>query len=321
MLYAAIASAVALGFGTPAPMPSQQDPNATRLPGVEVTGRPTPAAVRDFVDRVAAPAMGRGLGRWMGQVCPGVVNMETMAAQAVVDRISNVAADLNIKTGAPGCAPNIIVIVTPDAQGVAQAFAAQHPKIFRQNVTGLDRGTAAFREFRTGDQPVRWWSLSIPVDSMTGQRAVRIPGDPTGMIVDAGIAAALGCNPDDCIIGAAPIIYANAPSRLRTQIVDNLFKTIIFVDVDKIGEVNTRQLGDYLAFVSLAQINGQAETSNFDTILNLFTGGGQKGLTAWDRSYLSAIYASRPERISLGAQADAVASIMTRDQLAERRAR
>lgn len=292
-------------------------PEATAVPDVEVFARPTSEAVQDFVGRIAAPSTGRGLARWRGQICPGVANLGSAAAQAIVDRISLAAADVNLGTGEPGCDPNIVIIFTPDGRGLAQEMVARDAKIFRQNVTGLDRGAAAFRDFQNTEEPVRWWSLSLPVDRETGQRAIRVPGDAGGVSTDVRTAGLLGCSPDDCAIGAAPVIARTSGSRLVSPIVDDIYKTIIIVDIDKIGAVNSLQLGDYLAFIGLAQIDAQAETSGFDTVLNLFTGGGETGLTAWDRSYLATLYGPRPDRASVSAQASAVANIMTRDRVTE----
>lgn len=317
-----IIAAVVLGLAAQAHAQTQSppsNPDITVLPEVMVSGRPTPEAVQDFVGRVAAPSSGRGLARWRGEVCPGVANLDRDAAQAIIDRITTAAASLDLQTGQPGCKPNLIVVFTDDGGGVARALNEANPQLFRQNVTGLDRGAAAFRDFLNADRPVRWWSLSLPVDSETGLRAVRIPGDRSGAVVDPSVAAMLGCNPDDCVIGAAPIISRKGAGRLNTQIVDDLFKTIVIVDLGLIGEVNTVQLGDYIAFIGLAQLDAQAETQGFDTVLNLFSGGGQQGLTDWDRSYLSAIYAARSLRISPQAQASAVAAIMTADVRAARR--
>lgn len=314
MSVVALMTALALGFGTPQPIQTQE---GTTLPEVEVTGRPTAEAVRDFVGRIAAPAQGRGLAQWRNRMCPGVANLSREAAQAIVDRITDVANDLGVETGEPGCEPNLVVIFTEDGRGLAQAMVERDKEIFHQNVSGLDRGTAALRDFQTAERPVRWWSLSLPVDADTGQRAVRVPGDFAGN-VDTRTANAVGCVPEDCALAFAPILQIRGPSRLRTQIIDKIYKTIIIVDVDQVGGRTTAELGDYLAFVGLAQVDPEADTVGFDTVLNLFDGSSQ-GLTEWDRSYLQALYAPSDQRVSPGAQATAVAEIMTRDRRANAR--
>ncbi len=301
-----------------AALASIQDPISppAQLEDVEVT-RERANMARRFVGRVAAPARGRGLGRWR-KVCPGVVNLERTIAQPIVDRIAATADELGIEVEGPGCEANIIVVFTADASAVTQALVAADPRVFRGQGGGIDRGGAALRAFLGSERPVRWWSLSVPIDSQTGQRAVRVPGDRSGVNVDAQTAGILGCNRDDCAIGAAPLIRSTTASRISSQIVDQLYKSIIIVDIDAVSGLNTTQLGDYLALVALSQVDPEADTAAFDTVLNLFENPrGVSGLTAWDRSYLSALYSSPSRRRTVGGQANAVASIMNRTATAE----
>ncbi len=106
---------------------------------------------------------------------------------------------------------------------------------------------------------------------------------------------------------------------MNTAVVEALFKVIVIIDMNEIGSVNTTQLADYVSMVSLAQIDASADTTGFDTVLNLFSGGFAEGLTEWDRSYLAALYAPRAQRRSVSAQAEAVAEVMTRGELTARR--
>ncbi|MEN5052500.1 hypothetical protein [Brevundimonas naejangsanensis] len=299
---------------------AQAQPDVTVLPEVTVQGRATPEAVRDFVGRVAAPSPGRPLAQWRGPICPGVVNLEREAAQAIIDRVSQTAAELGLWTGNPGCESNLVVVFAEDGRATAQSLNQANPKLFRQNVTGWDRGRVAFDVFLSDERPVRWWSLSIPTDPDTGQVAVRTPGQRTGVTLDSDVAAMLGCSPADCAIGAAPIIERRAGSvRLDAAVVETLFKVIVIVDMDLIGSVNTTQLADYVSMIALAQIDASADTTGFDTVLNLFSGSVPAGLTEWDRSYLAALYAPRAQRRSVSAQAQAVAEVMTRGELSARR--
>ncbi|MHC3926001.1 hypothetical protein ACMZ4W_01092 [Brevundimonas naejangsanensis] len=299
---------------------AQAQPDVTVLPEVTVQGRATPEAVRDFVGRVAAPSPGRPLAQWRGPICPGVVNLEREAAQAIIDRISQTAAELGLRTGNPGCESNLVVVFAEDGRATAQGLNQANPKLFRQNVTGWDRGRAAFHAFLSDERPVRWWSLSIPTDPDTGQRGVRVPGDRSGVQIDPQLASVIGCKPHDCAIGAAPIIQRReGAARLNTALVETLFKVIVIIDMDQIGSVNTTQLADYVSMISLAQIDAGADTMGFDTVLNLFSGSDPAGLTEWDRSYLSALYGSRAQRASVSAQTEAVAAVMTRGEMIARR--
>jgi hypothetical protein len=52
---------------------------------------------------------------------------------------------------------------------------------------------------------------------------------------------------------------------------------------------------DYVAFVALAQIDAQARTEGYSTVLNLFSSATNPpaGMTAWDEAYLDGLYDAR----------------------------
>lgn len=310
----------ALTMAAPQQVPGGPPTDPTRLDDVEVTAEARVDMAREFVGRVAAPARRRGLGRWKS-VCPAVANFEPAAARDIANRIAGVAHELGIDVGKPGCTANIVIAFTDEAQAVAQRLAEAEPRVYHVGVGALNRGGAALRDYQTSDRPVRWWLMSVPIDSETGQRAIRIPGDRTSVGVDKRTASMIGCSmPDDCVIGAAPIIMVQSASRLSSQIVDQIYKAIVIVDIEQVSGLNTAQLGDYLTLVTLAQIDPEAGTEPFDTVLNLFDAPNHvAGLTAWDEAYLRALYDSPSRRRSPGAQAAAVAGIMNRALGAEAR--
>lgn len=294
---------LALGAGpVVAQSPPQQAPadSPTVLNDVVVDGRRLEALAREFVAEVSRPGARRGLARWNRPICVAVVNLRAEAGQYIVDRISDVARELDVEAGEPGCRPNILIVGTVDGAALASAIVEDRPRNFDLRHNGTDSGAAAFRHFRTGDSPVRWWPISMPIDTETNDRAVRLPGD---------IDPATG-QP------TAPKIQIHGASRVRTQIRDDMIRSIIIVDVDRLGGTDLVQLGDYLSFVALAQIDAFAETSDFPTILNLFADptSAPAGLTDWDRSYLTALYEHDQLRINRGSQVRAVAEGVARDQ-------
>lgn len=66
--------------------------------------------------------------------------------------------------------------------------------------------------------------------------------------------------------------------------------------------------------VAFAQIDPDADTSSFPTILNLFDGAATTELTDWDLSYLKALYDAELNQANPNAQLDAVGGIMVRDR-------
>lgn len=291
-------SAIALlqepGPTPPVIPPPAQEPPAVTVEDVTVEGQRLADFVREFVVETAAPARGRGLARWHRPICAGVVNLDPRLAQPIVDRISQVGLELGLRIGEPGCRANVFVVFTEDSGALTRQLVEEHRRAFHVGTGGIDRGQAALAVFTTTDLPVRWWHTSMPVNAATGNRAIRLPG------------------------GSAPQIKVFAASRLTTQIRDDLLRSMVIVDIDRLEDVNLAQLADYVALVSLAQIDPEADVRPYDTILNLFDDPqGVGGLTDWDWSYLNALYATQDApvlRRNHAAQTEIVAGVMARDR-------
>lgn len=274
----------------PTPTPQTPDESPVRLEDVQVTGRTLDTLIHGFVNEVAAPNRRRGIARWQDQICIGAANLRTEVAQYLVDRVSTVAEDMGLKPGEPGCAANVLIIASDDPDGLARQLIDERSRAFRMGGTGMDRGAAALRAFASSDRPVRWWQLSMPTDVQTGDRAVRLPGDES-----------------------APVINVFAASRLSTQIVDNLFRTIVILDVDQVSQVSAVQLADYVAMVTLAQIDPAADTRAYASILNVFEESDAiEGLTDWDLAYLKGLYDAERNSQNLRAGRSEIASSIRR---------
>lgn len=291
MLAAALASLMILTSGQD--IVSTQDPAVPQPPAVDlediiVEGRPLENLTQTFVREVAAPARNRGMARWRNGLCVGVANLQPELAQYITDRVSTVAQDVGLKPGEPGCEPHVLIIATVDASAFTRQFVEVRPRIFRVGGSGMDRGGNAFEAFVENDQPVRWWNISVPVNDETGLIAIRMPGY------------------------GAPSVGVQ-PSRITTQIVDDTKRAFIIVDVDKTKDVSLEQLADYIAFITLAQVDPEADTSGYATILNVFDDPAQtQTLTNWDRAYLQGLYTTIRRRQNTGAQRTEVVDSIVR---------
>ena len=251
----------------PAPVPIVGDD----VEDITITGQ-RPAALRklmlDFIVEIGDPvSRNRGYARWRDDVCVGVHNLaDRAAAQFVADRISLVALELGLEPGEPGCRANLNIIFTPDGSDTADRLLKSAPRAFRPfaGAGGTTQGVAELERFRTSEQPVRWWQITMIVDEL-GQPAM------------------------DLGFGMPQIRGSN--SRIKNSVSDALWGSIVIVDTSKLANVNWLQLTDYLAMVSLAQVKPDGAPAGYDSILNLF-GAGQPpaGLTTMDRTYLHALY-------------------------------
>ena len=295
---AAVAAAITLAAPqeappTPQAVPAQSAPS-TQLSDVVVERDALRDLIRTFVDEVADPLPGYGPARWDGRVCVRVVYLRPELARFMVDRIYAVARRAGLRTGAAGCRPNILIVAAADGEEMARAMVDARPGLFLTHVSGANRQSADLDEFQAADSPVRWWHISLPVNADTGQAAVRLPGQGPG--VSSG----------------------ETGSRLRTELQNDLQRVFIIVDFNRASGSTIRQLSDYVAMVSLAQIDPDADPSAFDTILNLFDGRpAPPELTTWDRDYLRALYDARLDQRQPNAQLEAVARTMLRNRQTE----
>lgn len=272
----------------PAPAPQQPSVEAT-LPDVVVSGLSEEEVARRFVDAVADPVGSQGPARWDRKVCIGTANLRPEVAQPLIDRVSYIAMQVGLEPGEPGCRANVMIVATSDGQALARALVEARPRYFDTGASGVNQSRRDLAMFQTNENAVRWWLLSLPVDSETGEAATRLPGyDP-------------------------PVIRTFQASRLRTQIQNDLQGALIIVDAARAHGLGLSQLADYVAMVSLAQVDPHADTRSFDTILNLFDDpAGNPGLTDWDKAYLTALYSADLDQTSVTAQQREVARGMTR---------
>jgi hypothetical protein len=290
--------ALALGLSSPqTPPPPAQEPSPTTLEDVVVDGRRLEALARDFIEDVAAPNRRRGLARWNTPLCVGVANLQREAAQAIIDRISDVAGSLDVRVGEPGCRANALIVAADDGAGMARGLVESGRQRFDIGSLQMTQTSSALEAFQSDDRAVRWWQISTPVDSETGDRAIRLKGD---------IDPATG-QP------SAPTIAVFAASRIHSQIRDDMTKVIIIVDIDGVSGMPVNKLADYLTMVTLAQIDDDADTASYDTVMNLFEAPDRvDGLTDWDMAYLRGLYSAEQNRINLNAQARNVADAVVR---------
>ncbi len=307
MLYALFAAALltAPQSAQPQQAPDPQTPpsGVVRLEDVIVDARRLEDAAREFVDAIAAPVGRRGLARWHEGVCVGAVNLSPEIAQQLVDRVSDVARELGLRGHEPPCHPSILIVATTEGSAFAEQFVAMRPALFRPGGSGMNQGPAAFDRFLNSDAPVRWWNVSQPTDGDTGQPAVRMPGQCNANCIGAGSA-----------MEYAPQTAVRSVSRQSSQYRQDMKRSFVIVDVDKLGGVTLGQLADYVAMVSLAQIDPEADTSRFDTILNVFQSPDSvTTLTGWDRAYLDGLYEANWYRINQNSQVHAISDAIARE--------
>jgi hypothetical protein len=186
-----------------------------------------------------------------------------------------------------------MIIFTVDGRQTAAFIAEERPRMLRPGggLAGMNLTLEQLDDFAESDRAVRWWHVSMPVGAHNGDRATTMARDDS-----------------------APAVRVQGASRIHNGIRDDMSYVIIIVDAAKLLGTTWQQLADYLAMVSLAQIDPSADLSAFDSILNLFSNPlAYSGLTDWDRSYVRALYTFDQER-QPHLQANELVTLMTKDE-------
>lgn len=248
----------------PSPGPSAKD---TELESVTVEAQRRreriDREVSEFVVSVAGTATVESLSRWKVPICTVAVGLAPAMADFVEQRISRIAKDAEIPIGEQDCAPNFVVVVTPDPQKLLKDWWSEDHGLFNR-----DRGLGGVNRMIRTDQPVRVWHNACNIPPLRGYY------EPSGQ---------LPCNTG--VTG----------SRLTHAAVRAIYSAIVVVDLDLIEGLTFGQVADYAAMVGLAKIRPNPELGGATTILSLFETEADShptGLTVWDRSFLKAIYAT-----------------------------
>jgi len=273
-----------------------------------ITVRSDPAAVRQFVSSVAqAPQSAGLLARWNQEFCPGVAGATPDVAQAIIDRMARRANAVGLHPGAPGCHANVMIIVSNDSDRVAHDIdQRRHASLIAPN--GIDAktlGEQALTDFVNTPRPIRWWHVAQVVTAdgqVLGDDQASSSGDARSTF-EMSQEASMGGGPGsgDAISGVRQT--RSDGTRLRSATRQDLNYVLVIVDTRRLGGASVGAVADYVAFVSLAQINPAPVTTTFPTILNLFNdenaANRPTGLTQWDLAYLDGLYhATRTARNS-----------------------
>lgn len=264
-----IAGAIALVFAAAAPALAQTE---SREPDIVVVGERLEEMVRAFVGEVAeAPESESQMARWDQKICPLIAGLPARQMQYIADRIAQRAHQIGLRTRAPGCRPNILVLITPDANRLAEHFAEEYRSFIGYYSTNgyQTLGRSALEQFAQSSAPVRWWFVN---------ETMSIDGAP--MSSDMG----------------APELRTTTPvSRLRRTTQQDFSRVLVIVDAQQAHGTTMQALADYVAMVSLAQLDPEGETTGVPTILNLFAArdagaASPAAMTEWDEAYLDGLY-------------------------------
>jgi hypothetical protein len=280
---------------------------------IVVHGQRDPVQVRQYVNTVSAQMPVGQLARWNQDICPGVVGANWQQAQVIIDQVARRAMALGLNVGRTGCSANLTILITADAENVVQAIYRQRRTtlINPNNVDGATLGEAALQDFVNTPRPVRWWHIAQKTTDdghvLTDRRAASINNTSAAAI--GGTTDATASNPSAAGVGEGMSgmqgVRSNG-SRLGRATRHDFNSVLIVVDTNRLNGASLSAVADYVAFVSLAQVNPSVGALNFPTILNLFTTQDASlrpaQMTDWDLDYLDGLYHATRAARNIGQQ-------------------
>jgi hypothetical protein len=211
-------------------------------------------------------------------VCPRTIGIDPSYAQIVDAKIRTIASAAKVKVDKSGCAPNLFVLFTADANGLMATLRKAKPALF-QSVNIRER-PALYND----PLPVRWWHSVTPVGS-------------DGNSVGQGTVTMSNGQSTEAIISRS---YSSA-SLINKEIVINLTGSVVVVDIDKATGYPLDSIAAYAALVSLSQVKPEKTHDSLPSILSMFAPGkspsdAPRDLTAFDYAYVSSLYEILPNR-------------------------
>jgi hypothetical protein len=243
-----------------APAAAQND-----APIVVIGQRDIEQQIESFVGALT-PASPRGqIARFEAAVCPGAFGIPDAQRDTVRDRIRAVAKEVGLDVAAPGCKPNLLVVVTADKTSFIKALGKDHSYMFG------DRTPTQIRKIIAEPGPSAAWQI---------QTMVNADGRPISNEADMPI---------------------NRSTRTRSRITaaarPAFMAAVVVVENKALDGLTTTQLADYAAMRALARIEpARIDAAAPETILRILDAAADSEvpvtLTQWDFGFLKGLYSS-----------------------------
>lgn len=223
--------------------------------------------VLDYARDVSA-LRGDQISRRPLRLCPLVAGAPAEINTYVTARLRQVGESVSMSFETKACRPNLLVLFSREPDVMLKQARA------RYKISFAGAQLPAIERFIADPRPVRWWHMVVPTSNL----------GPVATMADA-------FGPEELRASGSRIV---SPTR-------NLIgASVVVIDARQVNGVEIAALADYVAMVSLADIDARTDLPTQASILNLFAPGAPadkvaKRLTSVDLAYLRALYRVRPD--------------------------
>ncbi|GAB5488462.1 MAG: hypothetical protein Pars2KO_20320 [Parasphingorhabdus sp.] len=253
-----------IAFGAPVSANQNTEQSAKQEDEIVVIGSKEQMA--EFKNLIVNHFNVSGGGRYNGQyarfaraVCPSVTGLSERQADAIRDRMRQVAKMSGIPVAAENCRPNMFVAVVEDGATEIKQLRRKKARLFN-SLTHRERD-----KIEESGGPVYSWKATETVasDSRHNARAgsINLPAGENG----AGLGAALG--------GASGQGQrTQVKSRVMRSTMEGIAYSYLLIDIDALKGISAAQLADYSAIMSLIDIDFSGDkTVPTGSMLSLFS--------------------------------------------------
>jgi hypothetical protein len=231
-----------------------------------------------FHSAMLKPPSDESLLRWEDAVCPMVIGMIQPAGEFVLRRLSELARESGVPLAKENCKhANLFIIVAQNPETFLKLWWRRQPRMYN---TGY--GIYPVRKFIEKSRPIRVW-YNVGATNTSNEKITEL----LAASVDAGLGTV------DYPIVRGP--SSGGSYHLKFPVERSIGSAIVVIDPAQVAQLNIGQFSDYIAMVSFAEINQDANLSANSTILNLFAtldATAPLEITPWDKALLRALYTS-----------------------------
>ncbi len=267
----ALALAMAGVAQAQSPPPNEAAQSGTTVGEVVVRGRKAPNIEKHLPSIVwkdvgvrAQPSHTGKLSRWIDQVCPGTFGLTPAYESFVSRRISDIARQIVPAPPVPCRGINVLVAFTTVPQQFIDDVRNNHPGLLGYHYRVEEKALATFKG------PVEVWFVTA-----------------TNGVID---------NTD------RPAMIGLASGRMRNRLASSIRFALVVVDANQVQGHAIGPIADHIAALVLSRSAPRTGCGPLPTILDVLdpacpSSASLETLTAYDESFLKALYATNPEDV------------------------
>lgn len=275
----------ACGLAVPAAAQQPPAPTTEENPIVVEGRRDQGQQIRDLLKSLPRVGPSGHIARFEEAACPAAIGLGAEQKAIVVKRIRTVAAAVGVPLGKPNCAPNVIVIVTPDKRALLEQMERHLPEFLGE----LSRSEIG--KLKASPAPAALWHLQ---EIMASDGRSLAPTSVEGIAINRTTQRA---------------------GRLQELAHPALTNSVLVIETRALVGLTTTQVADYAVMRAFTGVDpARLPAGSPRTILTVLdTPMGSEApitLTRWDVAFIRSFYASNASLYAPAQQGQITAAML-----------